>query len=616
VDTTDTLSVANVTYAVDGAPASGTAPAGVSLTGAVLSVDPADAAYEGLAAGETTEIVVSYDVSDGHGGTVTQSATITITGTNDAPVVNALAGTVDEDGLDLSLTASYSDVDLADTHTFSIDTTGTTGSVTDNGDGTFSYDPNGQFDALADGESATDTFTYTVNDGNGGVVTETVTITITGTNDVPVIDVDNTDAAVTGDEDTVITGTVSATDPDEAVGLIYSVAAGDGPANGTVTIDDATGDYSYTPAGDFNGTDGFTVTVTDDQGDTVTQEVTITVDAINHGPVVDVASSDLAVTGDEDDGGIAGAIVANDVDGDELSYALASGGSPSNGSVTFDSNGNFSYVPVADFNGSDNFVVEVSDGNGGAESVTVDVTVNPINDDPASVVLNNNRVNEFALAGAIVGQFIVGDVDTSTGFTFTLIDDANGAFDIDANGQLVVENGLLLDWEQAQTVDIVVQVDDGAAGVLVETLTVDINNLAPEVINGSADNDTLYGSRQDDIMKGLRGMTISLDLPGMTLSMVDWQMICWRVVWATIIWMVSMAKTSLMVARATTPSTAVEATTRLMPVMTTTLFLVAMETISSMVEMEPTRCSVMAETIPSMADRPAMFLSAAPEWMF
>jgi VCBS repeat-containing protein len=61
----------------------------------------------------------------------------------------------------------------------SFDTTGTLGLVTSNGDGTFDYDPNGQFDYLSEGQSATDTFAYTISDGEF-TDTATVTITVTG----------------------------------------------------------------------------------------------------------------------------------------------------------------------------------------------------------------------------------------------------------------------------------------------------------------------------------------------------------------------------------------------------------------------------------------------------
>ncbi|MEP4441960.1 MAG: Ig-like domain-containing protein, partial [Hyphomicrobiales bacterium] len=106
--------------------------------------------------------------------------------TNSAPIAQALPVNSQEDGPGITVTASYTDLDVTDTHTFSVNTTGTLGTVVNNNDGTFSYDPNGQFESLAVGETASDTFTYTVDDGNGGTSTETVTVTITGQNDGPV----------------------------------------------------------------------------------------------------------------------------------------------------------------------------------------------------------------------------------------------------------------------------------------------------------------------------------------------------------------------------------------------------------------------------------------------
>ena len=57
--------------------------------------------------------------------------------------------------------------------------------MTVNPDNTINYDPGALFQTLAVGETATDTVTYTVDDGNGGAVQETVTMTITGVNDAP-----------------------------------------------------------------------------------------------------------------------------------------------------------------------------------------------------------------------------------------------------------------------------------------------------------------------------------------------------------------------------------------------------------------------------------------------
>ena len=86
---TATLAVASVTYKVDGGSALATAPAGVSLAGSTLTVDPSNPAFNHLAAGASQSIVVGYNVVDVHGAVVAQTETITITGTNDAPVVTA-----------------------------------------------------------------------------------------------------------------------------------------------------------------------------------------------------------------------------------------------------------------------------------------------------------------------------------------------------------------------------------------------------------------------------------------------------------------------------------------------------------------------------------------------
>ncbi|MBX9647849.1 MAG: VCBS domain-containing protein, partial [Xanthobacteraceae bacterium] len=87
---TATLSVANLSYSVNGGTASSSTP-GVSLDpdGYTLKINPSDPAFEYLGVGKHTTITVSYDVKDAHGATVHQTETITITGTNDAPSIVA-----------------------------------------------------------------------------------------------------------------------------------------------------------------------------------------------------------------------------------------------------------------------------------------------------------------------------------------------------------------------------------------------------------------------------------------------------------------------------------------------------------------------------------------------
>ncbi|MHC4248570.1 MAG: choice-of-anchor D domain-containing protein [Planctomycetota bacterium] len=107
------------------------------------------------------------------------------TGTNQPPTASADGGagfTTDEDSPFTTANVLTNDSDPnGDTPSVSgFNDTGTLGTVVDNGDGTFDYDPAGQFEALNDGESAVDTFTYTASDGRGETDTAVVTITING----------------------------------------------------------------------------------------------------------------------------------------------------------------------------------------------------------------------------------------------------------------------------------------------------------------------------------------------------------------------------------------------------------------------------------------------------
>jgi VCBS repeat-containing protein/parallel beta-helix repeat protein len=66
-------------------------------------------------------------------------------------------------------------------------TDATRGLVTVNANGAWTYNPNAQFESLAAGATATDSFRYTASDGNGNSDTARVTVTITGVNDAPVL---------------------------------------------------------------------------------------------------------------------------------------------------------------------------------------------------------------------------------------------------------------------------------------------------------------------------------------------------------------------------------------------------------------------------------------------
>ncbi|WP_299484140.1 Ig-like domain-containing protein [uncultured Roseibium sp.] len=173
---------------------------------------PGDA-FHPLAAGSFATDSFTYRIGDGTGLFAEATVTISITGLNDGPTLNSDEGTgfsTDEDSAFTTANVLDNDSDVdGDTLTVSgLDTSGTLGLVTDNGDGTFDYDPNGAFESLVAGEAATDSFVYTVSDGNGGSSTGSVTISIAGADDAPdlnpVYGTDGSDYLVGTDADDAI----------------------------------------------------------------------------------------------------------------------------------------------------------------------------------------------------------------------------------------------------------------------------------------------------------------------------------------------------------------------------------------------------------------------------
>ncbi|WP_346915406.1 cadherin-like domain-containing protein [uncultured Roseibium sp.] len=111
--------------------------------------------------------------------------------------------------------------------------------------------------------------------------------------------------------------------------------------------------------------------------------------------------------GDEDTA-IIGTVTASDVDGDNLSYALATGAAPAHGSVAFNGS-QYTYTPNTDFNGSDSFDVVISDGNGGTDTVTIDITVNPANDAPVGTNGAASGDEDTAITGIVAASDVDGD---------------------------------------------------------------------------------------------------------------------------------------------------------------------------------------------------------------
>ncbi len=384
-------------------------------TGLLLAADEAvrfvpNADYNGSA-------TISYGAWDQTAGSAGDYADISVKGSSSAfstatdmasimvnAVVDVTSDTltaIDEDG---SVTASLlTGTGGATADTFegtpviTAVTQGTNGTVAiiDASAGTVKYTPNADF-------NGTDSYSYTVTSGG---VTETATVTVT-VNQVDDPATFGGDTSGSGAEDGgAITGTVTVTDNADGLAdpLDFSVSVQ--ATNGTANINAATGEWTYTPNSDYNGSDSFTVSVTDGDGNVETQVISLTATA-----VADIADDTQSVPEDLAPGMTTNLLFNDSFEGTPVITAVTQG---TNGSVVIvgdGSAGTVTYTPNPNFNGTDSYTYTVTSG-GVTETATVTVTVTQVND-------------AATFGGDISGS---GAEDTTISGTLTVTDTADAA---------------------------------------------------------------------------------------------------------------------------------------------------------------------------------------------
>ena len=243
----------------------------------------------------------------------------------------------------------------------------------------------------------TETFNYTIDDGNNNTASALVTVTVTERpNTAPDIE----DITFTTQEDSaamlidVLAGAVDADGDSLTVQSLGTLSNG-----GTARIEN--NQVSYTPAVGFSGTETFTYSVTDNEGAVVSANVTVTVTPRpNVLPVVENA----ALTVDQDSSAALVDVLAgaSDADGDTLT--LVSVGTPSNGGSAAIQNGQLSYTPARGFSGSETVSFTISDGEGGEATATLNVTVRV---DTVQVVSSQVSSNVNSSGGGVFGPFML-----------------------------------------------------------------------------------------------------------------------------------------------------------------------------------------------------------------
>jgi hypothetical protein len=164
----------------------------------------------------------------------------------------------------------------------------------------------------------------------------------------------------------------------------------------------------YTPPAGYSGPDSFNYTISD--GGSRTATALVQVNVVGNTPPV--AVDDTGSTAE--DTSLTIGVLANDTDADGDSLAIAATTLPAHGTVVNNGNGTVSYTPASNYNGPDSFNYTVSDGKGGTDSGTVNITVTPVNDAPLANADSATTPEDAQVAINILANDSDPDGDTLT----------------------------------------------------------------------------------------------------------------------------------------------------------------------------------------------------------
>ncbi|MXP27193.1 hypothetical protein GRI39_14290, partial [Altererythrobacter indicus] len=476
-----------------------------SATGALSFITAPD--YEAPSSFDGGNVyAVVLQVSDGNGGVTTQSVNVTVEDANEAPVITSvdnfsitenklgafLVEARDDEGQDLT----WSIIGGADRTKFSIDADTGAVSFLDKPD----YENPSDFD-----EDGVYSIIVSVSDGTK-TTQQNITITVTDENDAPVI---TSDAALTISEGLTGVDVIRASD-DENSPLTWSIVGG--ADFRLFKIDAETGALSFIEAPDYENPGDFqsdnvyevTVEVSDEDGATVRQNVSVTVLNTNDAPVI---TSQAAITMAENLTDVV-TVTATDTDvADTLTYALVAGGDAALFTID-ESTGELSFITPPDYENpqgsganANEYVLTVSVSDG-TNTVTQDVTVTITDANDPPVITSDAAVTMAENQTAVTTVTATDPEGDNASIVYGIADGADGAlFTIDsATGELTFIAPPDFEAPGAagggNSYQVIVTVTDGE-NVTEETLTVTVEdvNEAPVITSDAsislAENESL-----------------------------------------------------------------------------------------------------------------------------
>ncbi|MDD7915889.1 Ig-like domain-containing protein [Polaribacter ponticola] len=384
----------NDDYGTDGAAANPLTVTGSSTLGGTTAVVNGEVSYD-PAANFVGIDTFEYTIEDSNGDTSTATVTVTV---EEIVVVNGVPTAV-ADTVIVAVDSSDNIIDVADNDNFGTDgehglhpitlTNGKLSTVSNNGgainvvNGNVNYTPPAGF-------NGSDSFDYTITDGNGDADTATVTITVGA---LPTVAIDDSFSI---DVDVATNLDVLANDLPGATIISHDAVSLEGHAiSGTTSL------LTYTPTGGFTGTDSFNYVISGGSIATVTLTVGVVL-PVNPAPTaqndaVTVNAGQLTVINVLADNG-------NGADSFGTDGAIDNGLTMTNGTITsaslkgslisVDRNGTattlddvFNYTPsaLAMSDGTDTFSYTITDATGDASTGTVTVTIAAITDAPSAI---------------------------------------------------------------------------------------------------------------------------------------------------------------------------------------------------------------------------------------
>ena len=381
--------------------------AGITINGTSLSVDPT--AYKSLAVGDREVITYSYNIIDGSGGSIAQTAKVTITGINDEIEIDATATvSIAENTTAVTTVAAtdpngdnpiYSITGGADQALFSIGANS----------GALSFIDAPDFEAPQDvGANNVYNVAVTAADGNGSEATQELAIEVTNAGDAVVVgEAIAAQQATEGSAFSFDIPTTAFNDPENEA-LTYSAEViFEGGETGALL----TGYWLNLVGNRFSGTPGsedvsnveIQVTATDTDGLSAVQLFSLAIANINNVPTLDapasvaIAENTLAVT----------TLDAADADNDNITFSITGGDDAALFAID-ETSGALSFKNAPDFEtpldtGADNnYVVEVgvSDSNSPPTTEQLSVTITNASELPVGELRIDGSPQENATLSA------------------------------------------------------------------------------------------------------------------------------------------------------------------------------------------------------------------------